>query len=147
MQPGYREEFGMDRPGGWYVEVATGRVVRKPTPVVPPVRGGAYWTSRTWEAPPVSKDKDAKSDLNPIEDIKGAVKFVKGLHPIEEVKEFMETAAKVLEPAESDVRVVEPESDTVSELAEPDEHGRPGRPVEASPQPDVRALNKEHRGY
>ena len=80
----------------------------------------------------MSTDKDAGSNLNPIEDIKGAVKFVKNLHPIEEVKEFMETAAKVLEPSESDLRVVEWEEPEVKESAEPTEVER-ARQMERRP--------------
>jgi len=60
----------------------------------------------------------ALKDLNPIEDIKGALHYLKNLDPIEEVKEMFETAARVLEPSESDLRVVKPEEDTISELEE-----------------------------
>ena len=131
-QAGNRNDFGSDRPGGWYVELATGRVVRKPAAVVPPARRRAYWMTREPEAKRMSTDKDAGSSLNPIEDIKGAVKFVKNLHPIEEVKEFMETAAKVLEPSESDLRVVEWEEPEVKESAEPTEAER-ARQMERRP--------------
>jgi hypothetical protein len=62
--------------------------------------------------------KQAMHDLNPIEDVKGAVEYVKGLDPIEDVKEFMEKAVEVLDPRESDVRAVVPEEDTVSESEE-----------------------------
>ena len=60
----------------------------------------------------------ALKDLNPLEDVKGAIRYLKDLDPIEEVKEFMETAAEVLDPRQSDVRVVKPEEDTISELEE-----------------------------
>ena len=62
--------------------------------------------------------KQALHDLNPIEDVKGAVAYVKGLDPIEDVKDFMEKAAEVLDPRESDVRAVVPEEDTHSESEE-----------------------------
>lgn len=94
------------------------------------------------------KDREqARKDLSPIEDIKGAIRYIKDLDPVEKVEEFMETAARVLEPSESDVRVVEAEPDTVSELEEVRESGDEVKPDEAHPQPDVRQLNKEHRGY
>ena len=58
------------------------------------------------------KERDqARKDLNPIEDIKGAIRYIKDMDPVEEVKEFMETAAEVLDPRQSDVRVVVPEED------------------------------------
>jgi hypothetical protein len=50
------------------------------------------------------------------------------MDPIEEVKEFMETAAEVLDPRQSDVRVVEPEKGTHSDEPDPGEDGRRGRP-------------------
>ncbi len=94
------------------------------------------------------KDREqARKDLSPIEDIKGAIRYIKDLDPVEKVEEFMETAARVLEPSESDVRVVEAEPDTVSELEEVRERGDEAQPDEAHPQTDVRQLNKEHRGY
>lgn len=62
--------------------------------------------------------EQALKDLNPIEDIKGAIKFLKDLDPIEEVKEFMETAAEVLDPRQSDVREIRPEEDNRSEMEE-----------------------------
>lgn len=62
--------------------------------------------------------REARKSLNPIEDIKGAIRYLKEVDPVEEVKEFMETAAEVLDPRQSDVRVVRPEED---------EEGEPGR--------------------
>lgn len=123
----------------WVVDLASRRIV-----------------CRTHEPPAVdcedamSDDKereDALRDLNPIEDVKGAIKFIKDLHPIEELKEFMETAVKVLEPSESDLRVIEPEEDTVSEMEVDEGYGGAETPEGAHPQPDAKALNKEHRGY
>lgn len=66
-------------------------------------------------------DKEQEPDpqsLNPLDDVKGAASFLKKINPVEEVKEFMEAAARVLEPSESDLRVVEPEEDTRSETVE-----------------------------
>ena len=62
--------------------------------------------------------KQALHDLNPIEDVKGALEYVRGLDPIDDVKEFMEKAAEVLDPRESDLRAVVPEEDTHSESEE-----------------------------
>lgn len=62
------------------------------------------------------KERDeARKSLNPIEDIKGAIRYIKDLDPVEKVEEFMETAVRVLEPSESDVRSVGPEEDSSSE--------------------------------
>ena len=40
-----------------------------------------------------------------------------------------------------------PEEDVESDVDEEVEAARPARPVDAHPFPDVRELNKEHRGY
>jgi hypothetical protein len=72
--------------------------------------------------------EQARKDLNPIEDVKGALKFLKDLDPIEEVKEFMETAAEVLDPRQSDVRVIEPVEGRHTDEPDPGEDGRRGRP-------------------
>lgn len=58
---------------------------------------------------------EARKNLNPIEDVKGAVRFIKEMDPIEEVKEFMERAVEVLDPRQSDVRVVVPEEDEAAD--------------------------------
>lgn len=141
-----------DRPAVWFVDLKTGRVYRRDAG--PCAAGGASGTlegpQAESEAIRMTDEKDreqARKDLNPIEDIKGAIRYIKDLDPVEKVEEFMETAARVLEPSESDVRVVEPEDDTESEMEEPRERGDQARPREATPQPDVRQLNKEHRGY
>lgn len=64
------------------------------------------------------KERDqARKDLNPIEDIKGAIRYIKDMDPIEEVKEFMESAVEVLDPRQSDVRVVVPEEDAPEDEA------------------------------
>lgn len=62
--------------------------------------------------------KQALRDLNPVEDVKGAIEYLKDLDPVEEVKDFLEKAAEILDPRESDVRSVRPEEDTRSELEE-----------------------------
>ena len=130
----------------WVVDLATHRVRRRGVSVADgwPVRDSKGEVSEMADG----KARDqARRQLNPIEDIKGAARYLKDLDPIEKIEEFMETAAKVLEPSEADLRLVEVEDDTVSELEEPGERGRRPRPVSANPQPDVKALNKEHRGY
>lgn len=88
--------------------------------------------------------QDASQRLNPLEDIKGAARYLKNLNPVEEVKEFLETAARVLEPSESDLRVIEPEDDSGVEVPEPLAPEDDPRPREAHPMPDARALGKEH---
>ena len=72
--------------------------------------------------------EQARKDLNPMEDVKGAIRYLKDIDPVEEVKEFMETAAEVLDPRRSDIRAVEPEEDTYSDAPDPGEDGRRGRP-------------------
>jgi hypothetical protein len=64
--------------------------------------------------------REARKNLNPIEDVKGAIRYLKDMDPVEEVKEFMETAAEVLDPRQSDVRVIRPEEDEESEPDEPE---------------------------
>jgi len=108
----------------WLVDLATGRIFRRNLEEACDSSPGLRTLNATrasGEEVRMSDEKErdqARKDLNPIEDIKGAIRFIKDLDPIEEVKEFMETAAKVLDPAESDLRVVEPEEDTISELEE-----------------------------
>ena len=63
--------------------------------------------------------REARKNLNPIEDVKGAIRYIKDMDPLEEVKEFMETAAEVLDPRQSDVRVIRLEEDEDS--GEPEE--------------------------
>jgi hypothetical protein len=66
-----------------------------------------------------TRDREqALRDLNPVEDVKGAINYLKQLDPIEDLKEFMETAAEVLDPRESDVRAVRPREDSRSESEE-----------------------------
>ena len=64
--------------------------------------------------------KRALHDLNPVEDVKGAIEFVKDLDPVDEIKDALERAAEVLDPRQSDVRVVRPEEDTRSETVRPE---------------------------
>jgi hypothetical protein len=135
----------------WVVDVATGRIVHGHLLAQPTVLDGSATLKRHSEhGGPVTDDKEreeALKDLSPIEDIKGAIRYIKDLDPIEDVKEFMETAVKVLEPSESDLRVVEPEEDSASEQEERRASEHVNRPAEADPEPDAKALNKEHRGY
>ena len=136
----------------WVVDLATGRIHRW-VPRSCAGTNGSETLNRErakGEGTAMSDDKEreqARKDLNPIEDIKGAIRYIKDIDPVEKVEEFMETAAKILEPSESDVRVVEPEPDSGSEIEEPGQSGRVSRPAAANPQPDAKALNKEHRGY
>ena len=60
--------------------------------------------------------KRALHDLNPVEDVKGAIEYLKDLDPVEEVKEFLEKAAEILDPRESDVRAIRLEEDSRSEI-------------------------------
>lgn len=85
-------------------------------------------------------------DLNPIEDIKGAKKLLEEANPLKALKEALTEGAEYLDPAQSDLRVVEPEPDLVSEIEEPGEHGKGHHPSEARPWPDQKELGKEHRG-
>ncbi|MGE3075413.1 MAG: hypothetical protein AB7N24_16780 [Dehalococcoidia bacterium] len=138
----------------WVVELATGRIVQRPLRAA---AGDAILSpklaerlSKNEEEIRVNTEKQneqARRDLNPIEDVKGAVRFVKKLDPIEEIKDFMESAAEVLEPRESDLRIVEPEADLSSSTVGPGKHGKGGHPVEVAPWPDAKEMNKEHRGY
>lgn len=85
-------------------------------------------------------------DLNPIEDIKGAKKLIEEARPLKALKEALMEGAEYLDPARSDVRAVEPEPDTISEIGEPGEHGKTQHPSDARPWPDQKELGKEHRG-
>ena len=136
----------------WVVDVATGRIHRWVPRSCATGNGSETLIGGREEGEVTAmrddKERDqARKDLNPIEDIKGAIRYIKELDPVEKVEEFMETAVKILEPSESDVRVVEPEEDTVSEMEEPGGAGKPLRPADADAQPDAKALNKEHRGF
>jgi hypothetical protein len=85
-------------------------------------------------------------DLNPIEDIKGAKKLIEEARPLKALKEALTEAAEFLDPARADLRIVEPEPDTISEIGEPGEHGKTHHPSEARPWPDQKELGKERRG-
>jgi len=85
-------------------------------------------------------------DLNPIEDIKGAKKLIEEAQPLKALKEALTEAVEFLDPSRSDVRVVEPEPDTISEIGDADEHGKVHHPSAARPWPDQKELGKEHRG-
>ena len=85
----------------------------------------------------------ATNDLNPLEDVTGAAKYVEGLHPLKAIKEALETGAELIEPAEADLRAMEIEQDTVSERPA-DEAEDARRPNEAHAHPDSRELGREH---
>jgi len=85
-------------------------------------------------------------DLNPIEDLKGAKKLIEDARPLKALKDALTEGAELLDPAESDLRVIEAEPDTVSEIAEPGAHGRSRRPEGAHPRPDPKELGREHMG-
>ena len=72
-------------------------------------------TTSTWPRSAAEEVREARKNLNPIEDVKGAIRYIKDKDPLEEVKEFMETAAEVLDPRQSDVRVIRPEEDQPEE--------------------------------
>lgn len=132
---------GQEPGTGWYVETATGRVVRRAPRGAHTGDGGrGDWAAE--EAPIM-----AEHELDPREDLKGAKEFIEHLHPLKAVKEAMEKAAELLDPAESDPRAVVPEPDTVSEMAEGGPGGKPPKPREVHPMPDAKELGKEHRGY
>lgn len=59
--------------------------------------------------------EQARKDLSPAEDVKGAIRYLKGLNPGEEVQEFMEKATEVLDPRRSDIRAVLPEDEEEQE--------------------------------
>ncbi len=59
-------------------------------------------------------------DLNPIDDLKGAKKFIEEAKPLKALKEALTEGAEFLDPAQADTRAVTPEPDTYSEVAEPD---------------------------
>lgn len=113
----------------WMVDVATHRIVRKGRVATPARRDGG--------------EGMATNDLNPLEDVKGAAKYVEGLHPLKAIKEALETGAELIEPAEADLRAMEIEQDTVSERPA-DEAGDARRPSEAHAHPDSRELGREH---
>ena len=83
------------------------------------------------------------NDLNPLEDVKGAARYVEGLHPLKAIKEALETGAELIEPAEADLRAMDVEQDTVSETPA-EEAGDARRPHEAHAHPDSRELGREH---
>ncbi len=64
---------------------------------------------------------------------KGAKKLIEEAHPLRALKEALTEGAEYLDPARSDVRAVEPEPDTISEIGEPGEHGKAHHPSEARP--------------
>ena len=90
----------------------------------------------------MSDDKareQARKDLNPVEDLKGAIRYLKHLDPLEAVEEFAETAAEVLDPRRSDIRAVAPEDDTESDMEEGEVPEDERRPDWTEPSPGERA--------
>ncbi len=85
----------------------------------------------------------AINDSNPLEDVKGAAKLVEGVHPLRALKDALETGAELLEPTESDLRVMEIEPDTVSEVLE-GTAGDEAPPRDAHAHLDSRELAREH---
>jgi hypothetical protein len=126
---------------GWFVDRATGRVVRRPVPGAH--TGEAGQPARAEEEAPIM----AENELDPREDLKAAKEFIEHLHPLKAIKEALMEGAELLDPAESDPRAILPEPDTVSEVAEGRPGGKPPKPREAHPMPDAKELEKEHRGY
>jgi hypothetical protein len=131
-----RREHGV----AWYVDLATGRVVRR----VPPE---AHTGTVGRRLLPREEATMAENELDPREDLKDAKEFLRHLHPLKAVKEALTEAAELLDPAESDPRVVVPEPDTLSEVAEDGPGGKPPKPRDVHPMPDAKELEKEHRGY
>lgn len=109
------------------MDVATHRVVRKGRVSAQVSKEGGH-------------DMD-KQDLNPLEDVKGAARYIAESHPLRAIKEALETGAELLEPSEADVRAME--IDTRSEFPVPGPMDV-ARPREAHPHPDSRELEREH---
>lgn len=111
------------------MDVATHRVVRKGRVSAQVSKEGGH-------------DMD-KQDLNPLEDVKGAARYIAESHPLRAIKEALETGAELLEPSEADVRAMEIDPDTRSEFPVPGPMDV-ARPREAHPHPDSRELEREH---
>jgi hypothetical protein len=114
---------------GWVVDVATHRIVRE---------------GRRSVEQKEADEMSQWSELNPIEDVKAAAKAVEGSHPRRALREALEKGAELLEPSESDLRVIPIEEDSVSESVE-DRSGHRGRSAQAHAHPDARELGKEHQ--
>lgn len=87
---------------------------------------------------------DGGNALNPIDDVKGAAKFLRGLHPERQITEALEAAARVLEPGESDLRVVVPEDIPTTDRDVPGDELPPGH---GSVTLDAAARQKLPRGH
>jgi hypothetical protein len=116
------DSYARDEVDTWVVDLASGRIVRREVLLATAGRGRAHCKGGPWPRKERAMDKEreeaARRDLNPIEDIKGAVEYVENLHPVEKLKDALETAARILEPRESDVRAVRAEEDSESESDE-----------------------------
>ncbi len=128
--------------GEWVVDSASHRVVR----LTRPHRAARQEYPEPEEQPRQEKREVSLKDLNPIEDLKGAKKLLENVHPLRAVKEALTEGAEFLDPAESDVRVVEPEPDTASDSVT-ESAPQQRRPEDAHPMPDAKELEGEHRGY
>ena len=133
------------RARGWVVDLATRRVIRGNAPARHTPAPGGY-AERVRNDATGGHAAMSLKDLNPIDDLKGAKKLIEDAHPLKALKEALTEGAEFLDPAEADVRVVEPEPDSASEMEEPDARGRARRPSGAHPWPDQKELGKEHRG-
>ena len=112
----------------WVVDVASRRIVR--------------------QGNRPSKREDGQvsgwDELNPLNDLKAAARVAEGAHPLKSLREALEIGAELLEPAESDLRVIPVDPDSVSESVEDRSAGK-GRPMESHPLPDARELGKERQ--
>ena len=89
---------------------------------------------------------DGKDSLNPLDDLKAAGKVLRSLHPDQDIARALAASARVLEPTESDLRVVVPESlpsDAAGSSITEDED----RPAFNAPPPGEIERRKQHRGY
>ena len=111
---------------GWIVDVVTRRVVRRCCPACKIEAAEALRLERMAAG--------------------GGVEGSEAMKVLKQIEEVLETGAEVLEPSESDLRVVEPEEIHPA----PPVHARRGRapiPVSAEVRPSPRELGREHRGY
>jgi hypothetical protein len=111
---------------GWIVEIATRRVIRRRCPAC--VLEAAEALRLEHQATRAGAEG------------REAMKVLK------QIEEALEEGAEVLEPAESDLRIVEPEEIHPA----PPVHSRRGRdrlPASVEERPTPRELGREHRGY
>ncbi len=113
---------------GWVVDVATHRIMRKGVSTAARQDGG---------------DKVSTNELNPLEDVKGAAKLLKDVHPVRAMKEALEKGAELIDPVEADIRAMEIDEDSRNETpaAGPMDSRRP---ADVHAHPDTRELGREH---